>query len=226
MVHILYSHIFYDNHSVLIEELLPKYSLSFQQDINEYHRWEDAQLSLLGRELLFHGLQKMGNSRINRDLAYSEFGKPYFIDDSVNFNISHSGEIAICALIDGYRAGIDIEEKKTQEFKGFKSRMTNSEWDTVISSRNQSDAFLTYWTQKEAVLKAHGQGLSVPLQSFEIINDKTKVNQDTFFLKQIEIDEKYTCFIASDLCLDTASIQIEEITLKDLVQARNNTIRI
>lgn len=219
MVHILYSYISCQDHPLLQDKLLPKYSSNFQNMINAQEKWEDAQLSLVGRELLLYGLKKMNKPLSESNIKYSKFGKPYFSNETLNFNISHAGKIVICVLIDGHTVGVDIEEKKHQIFNSFKSRMTKNEWEQIIQSDDQSDTFLTYWVRKEAVVKAHGQGLSIPLHSFEIINNKTVINKDTYYLKQIKIDPKYTCFIASTCDLESVPIQIQEIALRDLTQS-------
>ncbi|WP_378186698.1 4'-phosphopantetheinyl transferase family protein [Aquimarina sp. W85] len=196
MIHILYSYIAQENHSRLLRTFLPNFSNDFQRKILTYRRWQDVQLSLLGRLLLKQGMEGMSKTFCEENLMYSAYNKPYFKNKCVKFNISHSGNIVVCVLSEIDEVGIDLEILKNIDIESFKSQMTNLEWKQIISSNDVKNAFYNYWTKKEAVLKAHGMGLSVPLNSFEIINNQTKINGEIFFLKKIELDNEYKCHLA------------------------------
>lgn len=91
----------------------------------------------------------------------------------------------------------------------FELHMTENELKSIASSANINEAFYNYWTQKESVIKAHGHGLSIPLQSFEISNYTTRINEETYYLKEIKIDEKYKCHVS--LKTDCNEISIKKI---------------
>jgi len=80
--------------------------------------------------------------------------------------------------------------------------MTENEWSKITSSNNISIAFYDYWTQKEAVLKAHGSGITIPLNSFENKNYATCINKRDFILKELKIDENYICYLAFNNNID------------------------
>lgn len=211
MIYIHYSYLSEENHESLLKNDLPKFSADFQERIKRYRRWQDAQLSLLGRILLFNGIEEIyKDNPHNKVIKHTKHSKPYFDDDLIHFNISHSGDIVVCALNDGHEIGIDIETVTDIGIDDFKFQMTEIEWNKVILSSNKKDAFFDYWTQKEAVIKAHGHGLTIPLKSFEILGNVTQINEEKYYLKEIKIDEKYKCYIS-------LKTNIDEIYLKEKI---------
>ncbi|QHI35389.1 4'-phosphopantetheinyl transferase sfp [Kordia antarctica] len=196
MTHIYYTYISKENHDKLLQTYLSDFSENFQERILKYRRWEDAQLSLLGRLLLQHGLKTINQVHIEELLEYSAYGKPRLKDQKIKFNISHSGNIVICVLTDTSEVGIDIEKMHTVNIEDFKTQMTANEWQGIETTTNKTEAFFKYWTQKEAVVKANGKGFSIALNSFEIKEDQVDINGENFFLKEITLDTAYKCYIA------------------------------
>ncbi|WP_264530510.1 4'-phosphopantetheinyl transferase family protein [Flavobacterium sp. N502540] len=207
MINIFYTNISEDFHKSLLEVYLPKFSSVYQARIRRYRRWQDAQVSLLGRILLFQSVKELyDRDYTDKDIKYSKYNKPYFSDTSIKFNISHSGEMVICALSDESEIGIDLELISNIPIDEFKSELTEEEWSKITIANNIQDAFFDFWTQKEAVVKAHGMGLAIPLKSFEIFDNVAKIDNESFYLKEIKIDEKYKCYISllndsTDICL-------------------------
>ena len=110
------------------------------------------------------------------DIAFDSnpHGKPVLADAAlgVHFNLAHSGDIAIFAFARNRTPGIDIEsldhavdhEALAQRF--FSVRECAELKTLPRDARNR--AFLTCWTCKEAVAKAIGRGLSLPLDQIEV----------------------------------------------------------
>jgi 4'-phosphopantetheinyl transferase len=96
----------------------------------------------------------------------------------------------VCVITENYDIGVDVEKLSDIKVEDFKSQMTPTEWYGIISSNDIRTSFFEYWTQKEAVIKAHGMGLSIPLKSFEVQNNYTRVNEESFFLKKVELDNE------------------------------------
>jgi 4'-phosphopantetheinyl transferase len=92
-------------------------------------------------------------------------GKPHIVDgDGLEVSVSHSGDRVAVALTFGAELGVDVEQ-------------INPDLDaaalgpTVLHASEHAsdlDTFLAYWTCKEAVLKATGDGLRVSLRSITI----------------------------------------------------------
>lgn len=175
---------------------LPKFAFDFIEKIKKYKRWQDAQLSLLGRILLFRGIREQYNIILEeKDICYDTYSKPFFKGNPVYFSISHSGEIVLCAISDNTAIGVDIEKMYKIDIAPFRSYMLDSEWNRMILSKDKYEVFFDYWTQKEAVIKNLGLG-QIDLKSFKIINGSTMIGNEKFYLKEIKIDEKYKCNIS------------------------------
>ncbi|MEQ8906425.1 4'-phosphopantetheinyl transferase superfamily protein [Ekhidna sp.] len=196
------------------------FSIEYQEKLQKYKRWQDAQLSLLGRLLLKKGLEYLNEEVDLRNLRLTQFDKPYLEGSDVQFNTSHSGEL-VGVIVANQRAslGIDIEKYHPIKIEDFKNHMTLSEQNKVLNSINRETAFLEHWTQKEAILKANGKGLSIPLKSFEIEDGKTCFDSETFFVTEIFLDKEYICHIATS----HQKIKCEDVKKREIV-VRNLTM--
>lgn len=94
----------------------------------------------------------------------------------LNFNWSHSGSRALIAVARTVQPGVDLEHPKRRPralalarryFAADEARQL-----AEVSEAGLDAAFLTLWTAKEALLKAHGAGLSFGLHrvSFELVD--------------------------------------------------------
>jgi 4'-phosphopantetheinyl transferase len=108
--------------------------------------------------------------------SYSANGKPYicgeFLDSGINFNLSHSYELALYAFTLNRRIGVDIEHirpiaEMSEIVVRFFSAIEKEEWENISPSQKK-EAFFSYWSLKEAYLKARGEGLSIPLDKFTV----------------------------------------------------------
>ena len=91
---------------------------------------------------------------------------------SLRFNLSHSHQFALFAFCLEHEVGIDIEKIKPQvAFEGIESRYFSpnerAELETLPPDLRPEGFFLC-WTRKEAYVKARGDGLKVPLESFSV----------------------------------------------------------
>lgn len=103
----------------------------------------------------------------------NDFGKPTVANPlNLNFNISHSGGLAIMGFTIQSEIGIDLEKiKRDIDIELIASRFfapLEKEQILNLSPDKQANAFYRTWTSKEAFIKAHGQGLSLPLDQFEV----------------------------------------------------------
>lgn len=108
--------------------------------------------------------------------GYSPYGKPTlageFEKHGICFNLSHSGGLVLYAVTRGRELGIDLErirpdfadERIAEQF--FSPRETAAL--RALPTSMQHVAFFNCWTRKEAFIKARGEGLSLPLDQFEV----------------------------------------------------------
>ena len=110
-------------------------------------------------------------------LSYGAHGKPRLAkthQSPLKFNLSHSGDYALCALTKQHSIGIDIEKIRNDDPDYYLRLATRffsrQEFEAirVASEHDRTLFFFTCWTRKEAYLKRHGLGLRLPLSGFTV----------------------------------------------------------
>ena len=106
---------------------------------------------------------------------YNAHGKPRLAGDlagALEFNLSHSGEAAVAAFSSVGPVGVDIERIRTcVDHRGLARRFFSDAENRLLNDLSgdpQREAFFAIWTRKEAVIKALGVGLSLPLDRFSV----------------------------------------------------------
>lgn len=98
--------------------------------------------------------------------------KPAVRGFSIAFNLSHSGELALCAVAAGGRLGVDIETvRAVPDAESLVSRFLargEAEEFFQLPVIAREHAFLRAWTRKEAFMKATGEGMRRALDSFDV----------------------------------------------------------
>lgn len=109
------------------------------------------------------------------EFEYSPFGKPALAGQhraEVHFNVSHSHDLALIAASRGHAVGIDVEQLRPDFASEDIARrfFSPSERDALaqLPAEMRVDAFFRCWTRKEAFVKAIGEGLSYPLDKFDV----------------------------------------------------------
>lgn len=169
-----------------------------QKNVLKFRRWQDRQLKLLGRILLLQALVKRGFPEdILKTMRFSAHGRPE-IPAAPEFNISHSGRRAVCAISDQGAVGIDIEVFRDIEPADFKLALSPEEERQLRTSPRKSRDFLELWTKKESACKAAGRGLGVDLKAVCPANGQVQLNSRIFFVKDVEIAADYLCALATE----------------------------
>jgi 4'-phosphopantetheinyl transferase len=106
-------------------------------------------------------------------LVYGAKGKPALsAPANVRFNVSHSGGLAVFAFAQGCELGIDVERiREVPDMQSIARHSFCPEEAVELMSLDANErerAFFLCWTRKEAYLKAVGDGLSAPLDSFRV----------------------------------------------------------
>jgi len=108
--------------------------------------------------------------------VYGAQGKPAlaakFAGSGLRFNVSHSEDVAVYAFALDREVGIDVEAvRELPDADDIAARcFSRRENETYLKlgSRERSLGFFNCWTRKEAFIKALGEGLSHPLDRFDV----------------------------------------------------------
>lgn len=214
-MNILYLFVEEEKHNYILNKYVEIFGQDFSKKVLKYRKWQDAQLSLLGRVLLKYGLSKYYDIN-DFKIDISENGKPFLRDLQIYFNISHSKNLVVCAISE-FPIGIDIEFSNYDiNYLEFCEQMTKNELLRIQESENHVESFFNYWTEKESLIKANGMGLQVPLKSFEVYHHQTCIFNVRYFTKKLDIDKEYHCCIAAEKDLNTIFINIQKMDIGEL----------
>lgn len=151
-------------------------SASERQRLQRFHFADHRRRYQIG-----HGaLRAILGGYLRVDPALIEFGqgprgKPYLAGpqagSGVFFNLSHSGKLAVIGLSRA-ELGLDIEKVRHLESLTEIARKHFSPTEFAALDALQGEArelaFYRCWTRKEAYIKAIGEGLSMPLDTFDV----------------------------------------------------------
>ncbi len=131
---------------------------------------------------------------------YLEHGKPVLSNDhqqtDITFNVSHSHELAVIAISQKQRLGVDIEKiNRESNPRKLVSRFFSEAEQLAMSALPETlltKAFYASWTRKEAFIKAVGDGVTYGLGNFDVSVDPDRHEPD-INLHQAS-DEKWSAF--------------------------------
>jgi 4'-phosphopantetheinyl transferase len=141
-----------------------------------FHFEKDKKHYIVARALLRKLLAAyLGTTAGELRFNYAEKGKPALagVENSLlNFNLAHSHAKAIYAFSRGRELGVDLEFIR----KDFGSEEIAERFFSpgeIAALKNvppelTKEAFFHCWTRKEAYIKARGEGLSMPLDVFDV----------------------------------------------------------
>lgn len=105
------------------------------------------------------------------------YGRPKlapWLDQSIGFNWSHSGDHALIAVARGITPGVDVERLRPRpRALAIAERFFSHEESAVLAALPGDElvlAFLELWTAKEAVTKAMGRGIAFGLHRLSIVS--------------------------------------------------------
>lgn len=147
-----------------IDELARAARFHFDKDRRRFVAARGILRSILGRYLNRHP------SDIS--LVYGSAGKPRLSSNDLSFNLSHSHQLALYTVTREREVGVDIEFIRSvsdidQVAAHSFSAREYAEWQQLPETEKQV-GFFNCWTRKEAYIKALGEGLSHPLDQFDV----------------------------------------------------------
>lgn len=189
---------------------------------DKYKYPKDKYLSLGVGLLLYRALGELGIDRDMIEFEYGERQKPYIRGrDDVFFNLSHSGEYALCAVADT-EVGCDIEMIADADLAVAKRFFTENEYKSIISQPTDDirrEMFYRYWTLKESYVKATGLGIGCPMNSFEInigesITVNSRLSDGEYFLCEPDVTPGYraaVCAVGGERNISTFEVDLRNI---------------
>jgi 4'-phosphopantetheinyl transferase len=132
------------------------------------HRRRFVVRRAMRRVLLAH-LARIAPSELA--IEESAEGKPFLRDADLEFNASHSGDLAV--IVTGCTSlGVDVEslDRRVDYLRFARHSFTEEEFGEIERCRGDDLplAFFNCWTGKEAYVKAIGLGLGKDLRSFAV----------------------------------------------------------
>ena len=196
-------------------------ALDERMRIRQLHCEEDQRrLSgglLLQRVILAHYL---GCGAAECMFSRNEWGKPSVVGTSMEFSLSRSHEMAVLAVVDGGRVGVDVEWVRDCDPQ-IADQFSGGEREKVANAENPMRVIFDLWTRKEAYLKGLGKGLSHPLAEFEALNGQVRdwskdAPYESWWVESLSLAaEDYAAAVAVDFPI--SSLSPFEIKLGDLL---------
>lgn len=137
----------------------------------------DARRFIVGRARLRQLLAtRLGVRPESVELACGDRGKPALANPGrypdLRFNLSHRDDVAVYVLAFGREVGIDVEAvRMIPDADAIAARWFSrgeNEAYQALDPRQKPLGFFNCWTRKEAFVKALGDGLFHPLDSFDV----------------------------------------------------------
>ena len=167
-------------------------------DLSQYRKSKVAklkninnkELSVLSEMLLLYGMDMLNiEHRKPLEIALNEYGKPYVNGmDDFYFNLSHSGDMAVCAISD-VPVGVDVE-KISRDCSSIIDRYY-TDFEKEIS-KDKGTSYI--WTRKEAVAKANGRGIGVGIDKIDTSGDYVVIDDEKYLIFTKSVDDYYISF--------------------------------
>ncbi|MED0964145.1 4'-phosphopantetheinyl transferase [Bacillus cereus] len=144
-----------------------------REKANSYHHSADRARFIIGcviSRLVLGKILSMSPVQVPIDrmcpVCKLQHGRPQLPEGMPQLSVSHSGEWVVVAFTKSAPVGVDVEQMNpnVDVMKMAEGVLTDIEIAQVMKLPDEQrlEGFLTYWTRKEAVLKATGEGLLIP----------------------------------------------------------------
>lgn len=165
-------------------DLLQRYEALLSDDersrMHNFHYERHRQLYLITRALVRTSLSEYADVEpAEWRFEKNNYGKPFIshpsarpgLQPTLQFNISHTAGIIVCAITSGKEVGVDVEDRQRSTRAAFSSLFSYFSPAEIaeleaLSPDLQKHRFFEHWTLKEAYIKARGAGFAIPLHQF------------------------------------------------------------
>jgi 4'-phosphopantetheinyl transferase len=183
------------------------------EELERAHRYRfvmDQDRSIVGRG----GLRQILAGYCKESPADLQFetgphGKPELRHPSseIRFNMSHAGDCVLIGVANGAECGVDIERQQSRVSGQKIAQRFFCPREVAWIGEDQA-RFTRLWTLKEAVIKALGHGLAMPLDAMDLVDiaageasqvllQTPGVASQTLWLKELRLVDGYASSIAA-----------------------------
>lgn len=196
--------------SLVRDEYLTTLAESSPQNLKvklaHYSRFKDRKRVILSHFLVRSVLANELSTKPNCiEILVDKLGKPFLDKNKRHFNYSYSKDLIVIAT-DDTSVGVDVEYVQPLDDLEQLVDCFSSEEKESFFMYNKEDRlkyFYTLWTLKESYLKAIGEGLHRPLNSFSIdfqkgkiaVRDKERAEKRNF--KGYDLLDDYKCAVCA-----------------------------
>lgn len=203
-----------DIDEALISEWLNQLPAKKRQSLQRRQQNDKKQLSLIGWQLLRYGMHMADNIDFTlQQVEFPENGKPHIPGDW-DFNISHSGDLVVCAICSKGLIGIDVERHRDIDPQRFARYFTKEELAWMGDS---AERFIELWTKKEAVIKASGIGLRGLSHVITGEDMTARDDRGNWCLSKLEVETGYSAHVATNQA-ENATQYLQQVKLEQLCQ--------
>jgi 4'-phosphopantetheinyl transferase len=168
----------------------------------------DRDRFIAARALLRRLLARYTGERPERlRLTTGPFGKPRLDAQlgggRVEFNMSHSGAVALYVFAEGRRVGIDVERvlsvaEDDERLSGLWLSAAEVAEMSAMGAVARARAFHSLWTRKEAYVKARGEGLSLAPDRVRVCEDRVSEPGESvrWSLREVPVGPEYAAAVA------------------------------
>lgn len=144
----------------------------------------------IGKDIILNYIKEKYNVKSEFDV--NQFGKPYFKDACIKFNVSHSKDIVIVSVCDD-EIGIDVLEYE----RNIKTNLCK----LICNSNDENKELIDVWTIKEAYLKYIGIGLVKDINNIIVDYDKKLISYKDYnkgYYNSFDLLGYRVCYITND----------------------------
>lgn len=160
-----------------------KMSAYRRDKIDRYKNDSDKRLSLGAGILLNMAFTDIGRPDLTEQITVKDNGRPFVNSGSgIDFNLSHSGQMAMCVIAD-HAVGCDIQQMKDTDGKVAMRCFSDAEREYVFAVRDEKEIcrrFYRIWVMKEAYTKLTGEGISRDFRSFNVLETENMFRERSF----------------------------------------------
>ncbi|MEM1134445.1 MAG: 4'-phosphopantetheinyl transferase superfamily protein [Bacteroidota bacterium] len=174
-------------------------------------------LSVAGKLLLLYGLKQIGYKNIFNQLLYTSNGRPFLQNTTLDFNISHSHRLVVCAIVKNYKVGVDIQKivPIKQKFERF---FLHPKEMNLMDNREK----VAIWVKKEAISKVEGDGLGISFTEIYCPENTYVHGGKRYFIHPIHIHSAYIGYIVFNS--SPVKTYLKQVPEKVLIQSMNSSL--